>query len=552
MKTIMTRNCFLLLKAFSILSCCYFLNIPFVTGQESTTDAFAQLIHIEHDCGKGGVLEFELDEALGPFSYYWQHGPRTPRVEGLAPGKYVFVVENMYGCKQEFVGEILRIRSCRISHTISQSNGCMVQLEVKVHSGRQLLSGESLHIEWSDGHPPVLERTIDIRKGVPLCVNISVGTPENYCCEKKKCFDIPTVPDCNLYDLETGACKIIVNEFGKSDAQKGKFIELLTVADQEKCSCDLRGYILDDNNGMLIPGNHRIHKNNLKRIGIDKGYLVFQEKDSWANVPNGSLIVIHENNGLPKTFPGEDPEDQDGDKVYIVNAANGLYFTAKKGNWNRREKVMAYGGNRNLPKWNKIDPDDNLDGIQTRYPDGRFCHGISHGENSFSARNNFELWVNRSGDGSNCKFIETDYTDKEAFACNNIVATPGLPNTAANQVVIEALQNCELPLEVGARQSPVADVPSITNKKLDTPLTVFPNPFSDQLTLSFQAPKKGRVQATLYTLDGTRVFSQKWRCDTGENHKHLKLGIPISPAVYLLEFVYPDGRKVYTQVARMK
>ena len=69
-------------------------------------------------------------------------------------------------------------------------------------------------------------------------------------------------------------------------------VELFVYGDGTcEATTDLRGYIIDDNNGQLIPGQDTTLTNG-DSLNVDPGFIRFTDDPNWAAVPNGSIISI--------------------------------------------------------------------------------------------------------------------------------------------------------------------------------------------------------------------------------------------------------------------
>ncbi|MDW8274446.1 MAG: hypothetical protein RMJ53_09480, partial [Chitinophagales bacterium] len=106
--------------------------------------------------------------------------------------------------------------------------------------------------------------------------------------------------------------QLVVNEISQGNAGSREFIEFVVIG-TPTCSqpCfDLRGWIIDDNNGFHATGGG---------TGISAGCLRFRNIAQWACVPYGSIILIYNENdkNVNITLP-DDPTDANNDKVYVL------------------------------------------------------------------------------------------------------------------------------------------------------------------------------------------------------------------------------------------
>lgn len=148
---------------------------------------------------------------------------------------------------------------------------------------------------------------------------------------------------------------------------------------------DLRGWILDDNNGQLSNG---------AATGITNGHIRFANHPTWEKVPVGSVIVIYNTRrfALQATTSWGSDDPQDGiinNKVYIlgIHAKDSLGTSSllEICNTNPNTGDNTYTGCTYAPtdtnSWrNAIELRDLGDALQIRKPDGTFFHGISYGD----------------------------------------------------------------------------------------------------------------------------------------------------------------------------
>lgn len=194
---------------------------------------------------------------------------------------------------------------------------------------------------------------------------------------------------------------IVINEFSNGVAGDSlEYVELLVVGcpgrgvyagnnpdliGPDFNFVDLRGWILDDNNGQLSNG---------AATGITNGHIRFANHPTWEKVPVGSIIVIYNTRrfALQATTPWGSDDPQDGiinNKVYIL----GIHAKDSLGtaplleicNTNPNAGDNTYTGCTYAPtdtnSWrNAIELRDLGDAMQVRKPDGTFFHGISYGD----------------------------------------------------------------------------------------------------------------------------------------------------------------------------
>ncbi len=182
----------------------------------------------------------------------------------------------------------------------------------------------------------------------------------------------------SIQELEPG---IIINEFSSGPSSgEAEYVELLVVGQPGK-TVDLRGWILDDNNGDFSGGSWT-------GVGISRGYLNFQETCAWKNVPVGSLIVLYNAVERNVNLPADDSTDANGDYLYVLGIQEQVpncNFPATNGYFDAHAFLPNTSGNSTYPAtntetcWDRIVMENFDDGLQTRRPDGTFYTGFSFG-----------------------------------------------------------------------------------------------------------------------------------------------------------------------------
>jgi len=108
------------------------------------------------------------------------------------------------------------------------------------------------------------------------------------------------------------SAQLVLNEVSQGSTGSREYVEFV-VAGTPSCasSCvDLRGWIIDDNNGFHATGNG---------TGIAAGCLRFRNIAQWACVPYGSIILIYNENDKNNSIAlADDPTDANNDSVYVI------------------------------------------------------------------------------------------------------------------------------------------------------------------------------------------------------------------------------------------
>lgn len=253
---------------------------------------------------------------------------------------------------------------------------------------------------------------------------------------------------------------LVVHEISNGSSGTKEFIELLVVGcpgggttdTKDPKTLDLRGWIIDDNNGDFSNGASASE-------GISDGHIRLSTSTVWASVPVGSIIVIYNAADKNTNLPGDDPSDLNNDLVYVIaidakdDSGVALFkkCTTLPTSANDSYPASSADGcyvDADATAWNVLELRDIGDGIQTRKPDAvtRF-HGLSYG----TAGSNVDGQpFFGAGSGVNSVHIVGDGTGKAAFFNNNLnyrtsgnyvltaasSETPGLVNTATNGLIV--------------------------------------------------------------------------------------------------------------------
>lgn len=235
---------------------------------------------------------------------------------------------------------------------------------------------------------------------------------------------------------------VIINEWSNGPSGNQEFYEFV-VAGQCGTLVDVRGYILDDNNGTFTapasyPGTSS---------GIADGHFRFSNAAQWASIPVGSLIVVYNNDDPNPALPADDPTDANNDSLYVVPHDNALFErcttlpapTSPDSTYSPCTYATAP-----LTGWGPLSLRNSGDAIQVRNPDGTYYHGVSYGGSEMTGGpNNLKLF-NGSGSGMMGWFNDGDFFDVGQWSSGPVSAgteTPGLPNNATNAAWLVLIRN---------------------------------------------------------------------------------------------------------------
>jgi hypothetical protein len=243
---------------------------------------------------------------------------------------------------------------------------------------------------------------------------------------------------------------LIVNEMTNGSAGSEEFVELLVIgsAAAPNAPVNLSGWIIDDNNGEFKAG---------VGTGVAAGHMRIVA-GCYSAVPVGSILIIYNANepGTPRRLPADDPNDSNGDKVYVIphtdpclQACTGSPTTGSTA-YNAGTCTYVATTLTGVASWTLVGFRNGGDAVQTRTPNGSFYHGYSYGD----VATTFPTFPAEIGGGSSFNVNAATGTNfGYALSCGafNAVAsfsrvgadisTPGMTNDANNSILIQNIQN---------------------------------------------------------------------------------------------------------------
>jgi gliding motility-associated-like protein len=233
---------------------------------------------------------------------------------------------------------------------------------------------------------------------------------------------------------------IVINEISNGTAGAQEYFELIVIG--PPCTTvDLREWIVDDNNGDFAPGGLPN-----PGAGIADGHIRLVNAAVWSAVPVGSIILIYnETDKNPAITLADDPNDANGDLVYIMPADHiNLEKCDVTPFSNPSPGSSAYGGCAYTQPagYSYLGLRNGGDAAQTRTPAGAAFHGISYGD-IIGGPNNM-LVSNTSGGGQYYFFNDNNLYNVANYsqgAASGGGETPGTPNNIANSDFIDSLRS---------------------------------------------------------------------------------------------------------------
>jgi len=253
-----------------------------------------------------------------------------------------------------------------------------------------------------------------------------------------------------LFIQGTFAQGIIVNEISNGDSGNREYIELVVIGDS--CSSvDLRGYIIDDNNGASNQG----FSSSQILGGVSLGYIAFDSISQWQYIPVGTIIVIYnESDKNPAIILSDDSTDTNPtDNVYVL-AGDNSYLKACSNTPSATGTSNYSPCTSTVPEWAKIGFRNLGDAAQIRKPDKSYFHGISYGTsgNNMTGGQDSLNVHNADGIGDVFYFDGNDFRDSTHYSvgtAGTVDETPGWANSSDNEQFIDSLLgNCLLPIKL--------------------------------------------------------------------------------------------------------
>ena len=279
-----------------------------------------------------------------------------------------------------------------------------------------------------------------------------------------------------LYLAKAGQAQpgLVVNEISQGTNGGKEYAELVVVGDP--CTTvDLRGWIIDDNNGEFVacPGPNN---GALSGCGIAFGHVRFSYDPIWQDVPVGTIILVYaydpSDPNAQADIGGLTPDYTDSNcdwvRVVPINASN----THMERDVNiphppNPASCTCPNGGTGIPDYSpatyvplndqsfsgigQLGMRNDGDAFQTRQPDGSFFHGLSYGSTGGSCNpppfNGGPDAMHLSPSGSNMVYYFANVVNDDYRLIDNwgnlpatIGQTPGQPNTCQNAEWIGSLR----------------------------------------------------------------------------------------------------------------
>jgi hypothetical protein len=247
---------------------------------------------------------------------------------------------------------------------------------------------------------------------------------------------------------------LLINEFSNGATNEQEYYEFI-VAGRCGETVDVRGYIIDDNNGTFTTDFSAPAGS-----GIAAGHLRLTNHVQWSNIPVGSLIVVYNEDDPNSSLPVDDPFDSDNDSLYVIphTFSDLVEINTTIPNATAPADSNYTPATYGSTSWTALNIRNAGDAIQVRTPNGTYFHGVSYGGTEISGGpNNMKIF--NSGMGGMCGWFNSgDVFDASNWSTGDVAGneTPGLPNNAANLAWLRLMR------DPNTLDCPVTVLPSTT------------------------------------------------------------------------------------------
>lgn len=252
---------------------------------------------------------------------------------------------------------------------------------------------------------------------------------------------LPTLPSAGL----------LINEFSNGASGEKEYYEFVVAG---RCGelVDIRGFIIDDNNGTfsdVFPSTS----------GIAPGHLKLSNDAQWQSIPVGSLIVVYNAADPNTSLPADDINDSNNDSLYVIPHNNTTLFniTTELPSNTIPDSTYSPIGSYASVAWGALSLRNAGDAVQVRSPNGDYFHGVSYGGSEMTGGPD-NMKIQNSGMGGECGwFSDGDIYNIANWNTGTVSGneTPGSPNNAANLAWLRLMR------DPNAATCPVIVLPSI-------------------------------------------------------------------------------------------
>lgn len=236
--------------------------------------------------------------------------------------------------------------------------------------------------------------------------------------------------------LNSFSQQLFINEVSQGPSGTFEYVEFV-VAGNATCQSpppclDMRGIIIDDNNGDFASGSGQ---------GIATGAMRFANVPFWECIPQGTIIVVYNETARNTSIPPDDLSTSDGNCRLIIPANSNLLEKNLSAPTSSNSNYPATGWTSE-GQWNTVAMANAQDSYQIRQntSSASASHAVSWGGNN----QNTIIYFSGSAGGLVYSMMNTTNNDpalqsnwQSASASSG--QTPGEPNSAQNQTWIAAM-----------------------------------------------------------------------------------------------------------------
>lgn len=234
---------------------------------------------------------------------------------------------------------------------------------------------------------------------------------------------------------------LVINEVSNGISGNKEYIELLVVGPpaqpcEAPATLDIRGWIIDDNNGFLGTGSGN---------GIASGAFRFKNDPFWANVPVGTLILLYNQDDYETSLIANDLSMTDGNCTVVVPHNSNL-LEAQNAFPTTADSSYPTTGWTTPTSWNPLGLRNGGDGVLIFKPNNTTTpvFALAYGDVNLANAS-----VGFAGSGSGRVYVMENTNTDDFYSVNNwtqknadlTTQTPGQANNPANASYIASLNN---------------------------------------------------------------------------------------------------------------
>ncbi len=237
--------------------------------------------------------------------------------------------------------------------------------------------------------------------------------------------------------VQSKAQQLFINEVSQGPSGAKEYVEFIVVGNPTCTSpapcLDLRGIVLDDNNGTFAGGSG---------TGIAVGAVRFANNPFWSCIPQGTLILVYNELDVNAEIPPNDVSMSDGNCALVIPINSALFEgqaigpTSSSNAYPPSASWIAGGG-----LWAQVAMSNSNDSfyLKQSITSATFLHSVSWGNNT----NNTQIYFPTAGGFvfSMANTVDNDPTEQANWTTQAALGneTPGTPNNTANAEWIGAM-----------------------------------------------------------------------------------------------------------------